>query len=260
MKYLYKYPQRAYPYGELVTVNRSRSRYEMEYELLDTGAFDENRYFDIVVEYSKATPEDILIQIAATNRGPEAATLQLLPTIWFRNTWAWQEGAARPVLKGVDSRPPALSVSHPVLGEHCLCYQDGGDLLVTDNETNYQRLYGVPNRSAYVKDGINDYVVTGRRDAVNPERTGTKAAIRFEARLEPGETRTLHLRLSDNDGECHPLAKSGAATDPLGEAFDRILTARRAEADEFYREVFPEMLSDDQRNVMRQALAGMLWS
>jgi hypothetical protein len=256
MKYLYKYPQRAYPYTELVNVNRNRSRFEMEYELLDTGVFDENRYFDVFVEYAKNGPEDMLIQITAANRGPEVATLHVLPTLWFRNTWAWTRGAAKPVLKSLRGDQPAIVASHPVLGERYLYFQDGGELLFTENETNYQCLFGAPNASPYAKDGINDYVVSGHRDAVDPEGVGTKAAVRYEMRLEPGESRTICLRLND----MHPAALSGPPADLLGAGFDRIFTARRAEADEFYGQVIPESLPDDQRNVMRQALAGMLWS
>src|SRR5512133_2113649 len=170
MKYLYKYPQAAYPYADLVAANRSRNRYDMEYELLDTGIFDDNRYFDVFVEYAKAGPEDILVKITAINRGPEAATLHLLPTLWFHNTWAWTPGAAKPVLKPAGGDLRAVAASHRLLGERYLYFQDGGELLVTENETNYECLYGAPNTAPYVKDVINDFVVTGHQNAVSPER------------------------------------------------------------------------------------------
>jgi hypothetical protein len=226
LKYLYKYPQAAYPYDDLVGTNRGRGRDEPEYELLDTGAFDQDRYFDVFVEYAKAAPEDILVQITVHNRGPEPAVLHLLPTLWFRNIWSWGENARRPALR--RAAPGVIAASHPELGERFLYAEGATALLFTENETNTERLVQVSNRTPYVKDAFHNNIVHGHKEAVNPERTGTKAA--------------------------------GKADGPLGSAFDAALTARRKEADEFYTSVIPSSLSADQTNVMRQALAGMLWS
>src|SRR5262249_9727242 len=178
MKYLYKYPQRAYPYADLVETSRRRSRHEFEYELLDTGVFDDDRYFDVFVEYAKKSPEDVLVQISVHNRGPEAAELHLLPTLWFRNLWSWHGSPDRPALNEVAAGTPEglVRAADPVLGERYLYCQAGAALLFTENETNTQRIFGVPNRSPYVKDSINDCVVHGREEAVNPEKKGTKAA------------------------------------------------------------------------------------
>jgi hypothetical protein len=253
MKYLYKYPQAAYPYSDLVETNRRRSRQEFEYELLDTEVFDQDRYFDVFVEYAKATPEDILIQITVCNRGPAPATLHVLPTVWFRNTWSWGGNAARPMLKQLATAPAggaiAASASHPDLGERFFYSEGATRLLFTENETNTQRLVGVPNRTPYVKDGINNYIVHGRQSAVNPERTGTKASAHYPLTVGAGESRTLRLRLSD-------VAPAG---NPFG-AFEALMEARRREADEFYASVIPASLGADAANVMRQAIAGMLWS
>jgi hypothetical protein len=252
MKYLYKYPQRAYPYDELVRTNRSLARHDMEYELLDTGVFDQDRYFDVVVEYAKAAPEDMLVRVTIHNRGPEAATLHLLPSLWFRNTWSWVANAPRPVLRKMG--PGLVAASHPELGERFLHTDNAPVLLFTENETNTERLVGVPNRTPYVKDGIHNYLVNGRRDAVNPEGTGTKAAAHYRLEVESGAAVTIRLRLSDTQS---PDPKLGGA---LGKSFDALLSARRKEADEFYASVIPASLSPDETNVMRQALAGMLWS
>ena len=198
MKYLYKYPQAAYPYGNLVETNRRRGKQDFEYELLDTGVFDQDRYFDVFVEYAKASPEDILIQITVDNRGPEPATLHVLPTLWFRNVWSWGGDAARPVLRqAAGEAGGVIAASHPDLGERFLYAEGAAALLFTENETNNERLFGSPNRTPYVKDGINNYIVHGRRDAVNPEKTGTKAAAHYPLTVAAGESRTLRLRLSD---------------------------------------------------------------
>jgi len=166
MKYLYKYPQREYPYRDLVETNRRRSREEMEYELLDTGIFNDDRYFDVFVEYAKASPEDVLIRISAHNRGPEAAQLHLLPTLWFRNTWSWDKGESKPVLGHVaDDR---IHASHPKLGDYTLQFEGAPELLFTENESNASRLWGQPNPSPYVKDAFHEYVVSGKQDVVNP--------------------------------------------------------------------------------------------
>ncbi|HKF62292.1 MAG TPA: glucosidase [Dongiaceae bacterium] len=247
MKYLYKYPQAAYPYSDLVETNRRRTRQEFEYELLDTGVFDGDRYFDIFVEYAKASPEDILIQISVANRGPEPATLRLLPTLWFRNTWSWGDDVPRPVLR--QTAPGIIGASHPGLGERFLSCDGADQLLFTENETNNQRVFGSANRAPYVKDSIDSYVVHGRRDAVNPEGTGTKASAHYLLTVGAGETRRVRLRLHDA-----PLAA------PFGSGFDSVLAARQKEADEFYASVIPAAVGADGANVMRQALAGMLWS
>jgi hypothetical protein len=251
MKYLYKYPQAAYPYADLVDTNRSRSRQEFEYELLDTGVFDQDRYFDVFVEYAKASPEDILIEITACNRGPDPATIHLLPTLWFRNTWSWgQAKAPRPALR--QSGPATVTASHPALGDRFLSCDGAAELLFTENETNNERIFGTPNAGRYVKDGINSYVVSGRQDAVNPERAGTKVSAQYQVTVDAGKTVTIWLRLSDQA----PLDMG----DPFGSQFGEIIQARRNEADQFYRTITPARLNDDEARVMRQALAGMLWT
>src|SRR5688572_28620716 len=195
MKYLYKYPQAEFPYADLVDTSRSRSRQEFEYELLDTGVFNDNRYFDVFVEYAKESPNDIFIQITIHNRGPDAAELHVLPTLWFRNRWSWRADAARPTLQRLgDSN--VIKASQSKLGDLFLYCDDSPNLLFTENETNTQRIFGVENRSPYVKDGINDYVVHGAKDAVNPQQTGTKVAAHYQLNIPAGEDRTIRLRLS----------------------------------------------------------------
>ena len=261
MKYLYKYPQAAFPYADLVETSRRRSRTEFEYELLDTGVFDQNRYFDVFVEYAKGSPEDLLIQISVHNRGPEAAHLHILPTLWFRNQWSWLAIGERPTLRqvGAGSSGAVIRAAEPTLGERYLYCEGDAALLFTENETNTQRIFGVANRSPYVKDSINDYVVQGRQEAVNPEKKGTKSAAHYRLTVNPGECQVVRLRLSNVEpGE---FARSnGQPSGPFGSRFDEILKARREEADEFYVTVIPRSLDADQANVMRQALAGMLWS
>jgi len=260
MKYLYKYPQAAFPYDDLVATNRGRGRQELEYELLDTGVFDQDRYFDVFVEYAKAAPEDVLIRITVENRGPEPATLHLLPTLWFRNEWSWGGNAPRPTLRAT-SAPGAdgvIAASHPVLGERFLYVDGAAELLFTENETNTERLLQAPNRTPYVKDGFDAHVVHGRKDAVNPERRGTKAAAHYVLEVGPGQARSVRLRLTD----AAPTVARGATG--RGEApfaaFDAVMETRRREADEFYASVIPASLDADGTRVMRQALAGMLWS
>jgi hypothetical protein len=199
MKYLYKYPQAAYPYSDLVETSRRRGRNEFEYELLDSGVFDQDRYFDVFVEYAKASPEDVLIQISVHNRGPEPATVHVLPTLWFRNQWSWHTGPDRPVLQQLASTP-ARSVIQAVeadLGERYLYCEGEAPLLFTENETNTQRIFGVANRSSYVKDGINNHVVHGQEGVVNPGKKGTKAAAHYRLTVGPGECGVVRLRLSD---------------------------------------------------------------
>ena len=263
MKYLYKYPQAAYPYGDLVETNRRRTRDEMEYELLDTGVFAQDRYFDIFVEYAKAGPEDILVRITAANRGPEAAELHLLPTIWFRNDWAsWvAEPLAKPILQKIEGSAGtrALSATHPGLGAYCLHCEGDAALLFTENETNNARLFPeYPNSGPYVKDGINDCVVHGRTEAVNPGGVGTKAAAHYRLTIGPGQSATTRLRLRSQ--EPTQREKSQGDAPPFGSEFDAAFAARVREADEFYRSVTPPGISPDSASVMRQAIAGMLWS
>ena len=260
MKYLYKYPQAAYPYEDLVRTNAKRSREEMEYELLDTGVFDEDRYFDVFVEYAKAGPEDILVRITAFNRGPDAAELHLLPTLWFRNDWAsWITEANRarekPDLRQIDapSGESALVATHRLLGDFVLSCEGGAPLLFTDNSTNNDRLFpGRPNASAYVKDGINDCVVQGKSGAVNPEKEGTKASAHYRRMVEAGGSVTVRLRLRGKT--------AGQPAAAFGNEFEAIFAARIREADEFFASVTPPAVGKDAAAVMRQAIAGMLWS
>ncbi|WP_232296175.1 glucosidase [Terriglobus sp. TAA 43] len=253
MKYLYKYPQAAYPYEQLIEVNRGRNRGDMEFELLDTGIFAENRYFDVLVEYAKQDPEDILIQITATNRGPDTATIHLLPTLWFRNTWSWSKDATKPSLQQEKGRDDVqvVTISHEQLGNGYLFCDGNVPLLFTDNETNEERIFGKPNLNPYVKDGINRFIVNGEQDAVRPAQTGTKAAAHYHLNVEAGTSAVVRLRLSPH--------ASGIIPSPF-EKFDSTMQNRREEADLFYKKVIPAMASSGQAAVMRQALAGMLWS
>ena len=252
MKWLYKYPQQAYPYVQLIQENARRSRHEMEFELLDTGVFDDNRYFDIQVEYAKVSPEDILIRITATNRGDADAVLHMLPTLWFRNTWQGTPEASRPELRDVSDagRARVIVATHESLGKRWLMIEDALPLLFTDNETNAQKLYGRANPSAFVKDGVNDFVVDGRPDAVNAHHVGTKASAHAHVTIGGGDSVVWRLRLSD-------------AAPPAGNPFDdfeRLFAERLRDADEFYQSIIPAAASKDTGNVMRQALGGMMWS
>ena len=260
MKYLYKYPQAVFPYESLVATSRSRSRNEFEYELLDTGVFDEDRYFDVFVEYAKATPDDILVQINIHNRGPAAALLHVLPTIWFRNLWSWQQNAVRPSLQpaGDGKTGRGIKAVDAVLGAYYLYCDQDVPMVFTENETNTQRIFGVANSSPYVKDGIDNYVVHGQTDAVNPALQGTKAAAHYRFNVESGQCQVIRLRLSNLAPSDLPKAR-GKAGNPFGK-FDDLMQTRRREADEFYATITPKSLSADKANVMRQALAGMLWS
>jgi hypothetical protein len=252
MKWLYKYPQAAFPYEALRAENARRDRRQPEYELLDTGIFDENRYFDVTVEYAKASSDDILIRITVANRGPQTAPLRLLPTLWFRNTWSWDVGAPRPRARqdAAQAGWQTIEAEHPSLGRRWLSIEGAAELLFTENDTNKQRLWGVPSASVYVKDAFHDYVVDGRLDAVNPARAGTKTAAHYRLRLASGETTTVALRLSD----------VAPGQNPFGPAFDATFAARIREADEFYERFQRSTGSDDARRVMRQAFAGLLWS
>jgi hypothetical protein len=261
MKFLYKYPQLAYPYDDLVSTNLKRARNEVEYELIDTNLFHDNRYFDIFVEYAKESPEDILIDITVWNRGPGTASLHLLPTIWFRNVWSWGEDVVRPVLtQGVSgTNYSVIRASHPQLGDRFLYCEATQKLLFTENETNNVRLFNTSNRTPFVKDGINNYIVHDCQEAVNPQSEGTKASAHYHFKLEAEQFQTIRLRLCDAPrGEM--AAVKGAYYAPFGSSFDAVMQDRRRQADEFYATVIPSSLTADASNVMRQALAGMLWS
>ena len=259
MKYLYKYPQCAYPYNDLVETNRRRGSDELEYELLDTGIFNENRYFDVLVEYAKSSPEDILIRLTIHNRGPEASSLHLAPTLWFRNTWFANADEEIPELKQVslDKTSGVVKVSHKEMGEWLFHASETKDLLFTNNETNNERIWGTPNQTPYVKDGIQNYLVNNQKDAVNPDKTGTKAAAYYMLDIESGKSKTLNLRLSKT---ALSNKKTSVHTRVFGNAFDEIFKARLDEADAFYASVIPPSLEEDSTNIIRQALAGMLWT
>jgi hypothetical protein len=251
MKYLYKYPQSAFPYDHLVITNRKRGPRDLEYELMDTGVFDQDRYFDVVVEYAKAAPEDLLIQITVSNRGPDAAPVHLLPTLWFRNVWSWGDEVPRPSMQQLDAT--TIVASDEGLGER-LFYADGEPtLLFTENETNFERFGKGRNPSPYVKDAINNYVVHGQRSAVNPASRGTKACAHYAMTVAGRSSQVVRLRLSGG-------VPSGARREAFGARFDAVMSDRRREADEFYAAIIPSSLNGDAANVMRQALAGMLWS
>jgi hypothetical protein len=246
MKYLYKYPQREFPYMALVQENGRRSREDFEYELLDTGIFDEDRYFDVFVEYAKADPEDLLIRISVHNRGPEAAEIHLLPTLWFRNTWSWDVGIVKPNLRQIADG--AILASSSQLGDYTLQCDGGPEWLFTENESNVNRLWGQPNPSPYVKDAFHRFLVGGEKSAVNPDHSGSKAAAHLRLDVPAGGSKVVHLRLS-NKPSPSPFAD-----------FDETFAARIVDADEFYARVTPVELSEDEGRVHRQALAGMLWS
>jgi len=253
MKYLYKYPQEAYPYSKLKEKSKERTHAEMEYELLDTGIFNTDRYFDIFLEYVKESPEDILINISVCNRGPDEAMLHLLPTLWFRNTWAWGEREHKPQLSEVKNQEMSvIAVQHDEMGEYFL-YADGVvPILFTENETNNERLFGTKNESPYVKDGINNYVVNAQNNAVNPEKKGTKASLHYRLTVGAGQTKIVHLRLTK--------ARSSSKDEHFGKNFDKILAKRLIEADDFYASITPSSVDPAAADVMRKALAGMLWS
>jgi len=250
MKYLYKYPQAAYPYDQLVSANKALSRLDFEYELIDSGVFNDNRYFDVFVEYAKPAPNDILIQITVVNRGPSAATLHVLPTLWFRNTWSWGGSEPRPVLH--QAGEGHVTASHHELGQLHFFAEGAPELLFTENDTNTARLFRTPNKTPYVKDGIHNFIAEGDPDAVNPERRGTKVTASYELTIGAGESRVVRLRLTDQA----PKKDGGTAF----RSFESAMGAAKRDADEFYATVIPASLTDDEKSVMRQALAGMLWS
>ncbi|MEO7506428.1 MAG: glucosidase, partial [Pyrinomonadaceae bacterium] len=250
LKYLYKYPQAEFPYAQLLDENRRRDKQAGEFELIDTGVFNDNRYFDVFVEYAKADVEDILIKINVVNRGPETASINVLPTIWFRNTWSWgKDEDPRPGLKLAGDGTVQLDQAQ--LGTRRFYCEGAPELLFTENETNNELLFQVPSASPFVKDAFHRYVVNGERTAVNPAQLGTKAAANYARTIAPGETAVIRLRLTDRDLK----TTANAFID-----FDRIFADRLREADEFYRDVIPAHLSEDARLVMRQSLGGLLWS
>ncbi len=257
MKALYKYPQQEFPYQRLVDESRRRTRFDPEFELTDTGIFDGSRYFDVFIEYAKASSEEILVRLTAWNRGPEAARLHLLPTIWFRNTWAWSAAEPaeheKPKLERMADMHglPVVRVYHPQYGERWLYCEGSPQLLFTENESNLRRLFGVPNRGFYQKDAINDFIIKGHRYRLNPEQVGTKAAIYYDFEVPPGESSVVKLKFTQ---------KLDSTLDHFGPPFDEVFRERIYEADDFYRDIIPASLSADGRNVMRQAFAGMLWS
>jgi hypothetical protein len=277
MRMLYKYSQAAFPYAQLVEENRKRGREQPEYELMDTGVFAENRYFDVFVEYAKADVEDILIKITAVNRGPERASLQILPSLWFRNTWSWGKDLRRPIARAGVCVPGSVcaELNHRHYGKRWLLCAGKPELLFTENETNRQRLFGDKN-SSYVKDAFHAYLVQGDQSAVNPEQTGTKMAARYPADLGPGESLTLKLRLTDMeplggmnensemvgtiDSPAHAERAEGIpGSNDFGDGFDAVFATRQKEADEFYASRIPHELSDNAKSIMRQSLGGMLW-
>jgi len=258
MKYLYKYPQAAYPYEQLLEENRRRGKNDREYELVDSGIFDQSRYFDVVVEYAKVAPEDILIRISITNRGPDSAPIHIVPTLWFRNTWTWGRDDRHPTVslprafRFKDPQVRTILAKHWQLGEYLLYCSSADELLFTENETNNERLFGSPSRTPYVKDAFHAYLIEGNRNAVNPAAVGTKAASRYHREVKPGETVSLRLRLAQ-------LVDNHFCEDPFAD-FDATFQRRREEADEFYGVVLPSGLSEDAKLIARQAFAGMLWS
>jgi hypothetical protein len=262
MKALYKYPQNAFPYDDLVSTNRGRDRSQPEYELIDTGIFTEDRYFDVFVEYAKASPDDILIRISAFNRGPDAQRLVLLPTLWFRNIWSWgSDGTVaspeRPTLTEVSpaatGSPRLIRADHAKLGRYTLACEGADRLLFTENETNLERLDGVPNVTPYVKDAFHTFVVEGRPEAVNPKGTGTKAAALYDEVIPSGETKIIRARLTKT------AARRGRATLHPFDDWDSVFQTRQDEADEFYGALQPDSLGGDLRMVQRQAFAGLMW-
>ena len=257
MKALYKYPLDEYPYGRLVEENRWRGLDQREYEVADAGAFSSGRYVDVVAEYAKASPNDVLVRVTLSNRSAEKSTLHVLPTLWFRNTWSWgRQGEGygqKPLLK---PGPGGVEAEHPTLGRFRLVAAEGPDgrapeWLFTENETNAERLFGAPNATPFVKDAFHEYVVRGRTQAVNPDRTGTKAAALYRVDIPAGGEAVLRLRLS---------AEGEASGKPLGPGFDGVFADRRREADAFYAARTPERATEEERRVMRQGWAGLLWS
>jgi len=257
LKGLYKYPQAAYPYEKLITANRGRSRDEPEFELADTGVFNDSRYFDVLAEYAKAGPDDLLIRITVTNRGPESASVHVLPTLWFRNSWVWgcaHEGCEiKPSMRAVD--PHRVTCSHVTLGDYVFQQEDAAPLLFTDNETNNRRLFGSANATPHVKDAFHECVVGGRTQAVNAAQKGTKCAPHHVLTLAPGEARVIRLRLHAA-ADAAPDHEGGA----FGSEFEATFAERCSEAEAFYCDLLHHVSSTEERRVARQAYAGLLWS
>jgi len=254
MRMIYRYPQTRFPYEELVAQSEARAKMESEFEIWNTNALADNRFFDIEIEYAKADPHDILIRATATNCGPEPAALHLLPAIWFRNTWSWGRDDRKPnlhAIKKTASKIDIVEATHHALGQYRLYWEDADEVFFTENESNVERLWGLPSPTPFVKDSINDCVVHGKIDIVNSQRTGTKAAAHYKFTVPSNESRTIRLRLTKSDNQ-----KSG---DPFAK-FDKIFLTRRQEADEFYSALAPSSLSEEHREIQRQALAGLLWS
>lgn len=254
-KFVYKYPQNEFPYRRLLEETRRRDKSQPEFELADTNVFDENKYFDVAVEYAKLTENDVFIRITATNRGAESAAIHILPTVWFRNTWSWEKNAAKPRLAKYDCGADfsAVKLTGENFGEYNFYAFAAAGLLVCENETNLEKLYNVPNKSKYAKDGINDFVVNQNNAAVNPEKIGTKAAAHYDFEIEAGASKTVYVRLCKH--EMLELEKRAFAR-----YADKLIAQRIREADNFYQNIIPKNLSDDAKNVMRQAFAGMIWS
>ena len=252
LKGLYRYPQAEFPYRKLLEANRQRGRQLGEYELIDTGVFEGNRFFDVVAEYAKADVDDLLIRITATNRGPDAATLHLLPTIWFRNTWVWgcndESCWAKPRLKADGGK--RILTDHPTLGKFQLESATQTPMLFTENESNNRKLFGSENLGKHTKDAFHEYLVRGNVDAVNPKRFGTKAALLHRLELQPGESKTIELRLRPAD----------RTDEPFGENFQSAFRERIAEADRFYEPRTRDSATPDEKRIARQAYAGLLWS
>jgi hypothetical protein len=278
MRMLYKYPQAEFPYRRILEENQRRGRTQPEFELLDTGVFEDNRYFDVFVEYAKTDVEDILIKITAWNRGAEAAPLHLLPTVWFRNTWSWGKDLRRPSARRAPDTPGSLctELEHWQYGKRWLLSAGNPEFLFTENETNYEKIFKYRNRTPYVKDGFHNYLVHGNKAAVNPQHSGTKMAAHYPVNIDPGQSVTIKLRLTDLDplggmdsnspmvgtitGPAHEERAPGVpGTNDFGDGYEAIFALRQKEAAEFYDSRISKDLSDDARHVMRQAYAGMLW-
>jgi hypothetical protein len=251
MKYLYKYPHQAFPYSQLLHENQKRNRSDPEWELMDTGIFEQSRYWDILIEYAKKTPDDLLIQITVNNRGPQEAELHLLPTLWFRNTWSWN-GSSKPNLKDISNRKKwkTIHTDHPTLGKQTLFCEEANRLLFTENETNFQHLFGTPNRSLYTKDAFHHYVIDGKQEVINPQGIGTKAGAYYRLKTDPGKPKIIRLRLTNlTDG-----------ISPFGKSFSTLIQKRKKEANGFYEGLTSDTLTKEMRMIQRQAFSGMLWN
>ena len=252
MKYLYKYPQQEFPYTKLVEGNKQRGRLDPEYELIDTGIFEDNRYYDVFVEYAKKSSEDILIRINIINRGHDECQLYVLPALWFKNDWTWFPNKTKPSIKLAKENDDTfiIQTKHPELEDMWFYCESPRELLFTENETNMNKLFGTKSTSAYVKDGINDYIVNGLKDSVNPKREGTKFSPCYLMHFKPGESHELKFR----------LGKSRNLKTPFGKQFEETFLSRKNEADEFYEKICNFPLGEDIRNIQRQSFSGMLWA